>query len=484
MRRGVKQFGKDMSAARALRLRRAFTLVEVLVTIVLLIVVMAAVIQIFTISSDAAARTSANSEVNAKAATVREGLTDQVGKISPGLLIIDSPTPTTGRRETQDGFQLVQSRQDRLVFLVTGDVDEFQSFTDPTRANPNGAFIDQEPRTASCSEALVYFGPGIPLTIAEPVAPIPLADDLDFNSVKLTTSEWVFLHRTIMLMTNRDASSDPAWVPTTMTQVTAAGGMLNGGPLRSEFINGSMDAIVGDAGSNYPATARTFAALIMRKNLDASDLLSENPSIAALWQPSYAPRTATLQNPALLNYYSRGGASFVPGLADFRIEWTDGGPIDSVAGDLRTRWFGLRPDPTVNVSNAMLNSLAGGSPPVIPNYAVRRQDYSTDTRADAAVAFGIAAGSQNKIEWSRNGNLSGNDSAYRAIWRGDTWQYRPKALRFTYRIYDAGNRLKQTTEIDLDEDGDFDPDEAPPNDSQRRLMMRWGRTFSVVVPVP
>lgn len=473
---------------------RAFTLVEVLVSAALVIIAMAAVVQIFNVSSDSAARTTANSDVTARAAGVREALTDQVSKIHPGLLIIESPTPTTVRQETQDGYRMWRQQHDRLVFLTHGDVDEYQSFTDPTRADPdNSVPVDQKPRTASSSEALVYFGPGSPLTISTgPVRPMEVDDDGDPMSVTLTASEWVFLHRTILLMPDVDANADPVWNPIEMSDVVAPGGMFDSGPLPPELLNGTTDAIVSDpAATAYPASARTFAALILQKPLDATDLLGPTPSIAALWTPSFAPRNATMQNFGFLNYYTRGGANFVPGLADFRVEWTDGGRYvagtDTNGNDVyATRWFGLRPDPTFDVNSSVLADLTAGgaAAPAIPYKAFRRSDYTLDTRADEAVAFGMSPGLQSKIEWSRNGSAGGADSAYRAIWRGDTWQYRPKALRFTYRIYDQGNRLKQTTEIDIDEDGDFDPDDGGGNDVTRRLVMRWGRTFSIVVAVP
>ncbi len=475
----------------------AFTLIEVLVTVALLAVAMTAVIQIFNVSSDTTARTVANSDVVAQSAAVREALTDQTAKMYPGLLIIDCPTPTTPRREAHGGPEFMRIRHDRLVFLTSGDVDEYQSFTDPTRADPNPATpIHLKPRTANSSDALVYFGPGVPLTISTgQVRAMYFDDDGDPQGITLTASEWMFLHRSILLLLEVDPNADPSWNPTTMAQVTANGGMLQGGPLRQEFVNGSMDAIVSDNSSNYPASARTISQLVLRKNLDASDLLSENPSIASLWEPSFAPRNVTMENYGFLNHYSRGGSTFVPRLADFRIDWTDGGFTDPLLGpdniansgdedkQPQTRWFGLRPDPNYDVDNSVLNDINIGNAPTLPYVAVRRQDFASGTRADEAAIYGIAPGSQTKIEWSRHGSSSNVNAAYRAIWREDTWAYRPKALRFTYRIYDAGNRLKQSTEVDINENGDFDPDDGV-NDIQRRQLTRYGRTFSVIVPIP
>jgi hypothetical protein len=87
----------------------------------------------------------------------------------------------------------------------------------------------------------------------------------------------------------------------------------------------------------------------------------------------------------------------------------------------------------------------------------------------------------NKIEWAKTGNDSPDvQAAYRAVWRADTWQYRPKALRFTYRIFDAQNRLKQITSIDLNDDGKPDTDPS----GRAYSMARYGQEFSIVVPIP
>ncbi len=463
---------------------RGFTLVEVLVTTALLTIAMVATVEIFTVTSDATARTTANSDVIRKATAVREVITSELNRMAPGLLIIESPAPTLARAEAEGGKRFVRLNHHRLVFLTHGEIDAYQSFTDPTRGTPAAPAARQ---TATSSEALVYIGPGTPLngTMA-----MPVDDPANPYSTSMTASQWVFQHRSILLMNEVRPGTDPAWTPTTMAQVNAAGGMLDGGNLRSELLDGSMDAIISDTAANgLRASTKTFISLIQQKALDATDLLSPTPSIAALWKPSFAPRNATLQNTTFLNYYTRSGSNFIPGLADFRIEWTDGsvdlvGPDGSPnTGDEGTRWFGLRPDPNYNVTVSDLQDIENDVPPTIPYIAKRRQDYTNDTRSDEAVVFGIAPGSQNMVEWSANGNSPGVNSAYRAIWRPETWNHRPKALRFTYRIYDEGNRLTQREEVDLDEDGDFDPDDGA-TDQFRGQLRRFGRTFSVVVPLP
>jgi len=464
-----------MTTARPLR--GGFTLIELLVSMLLLVIIMVSISEVFKISSDSATRIAADAEILTASAAFRETVSDQISKMTDGLLVIDCPAPmgpTDQRAEIRGGKRFLRLRHDRLVFMTHGDVGEYQSFTDPTRGDPVNVNMKQ---TANSAEALVYFGPGIPLT-KRSIPALTITGGL--ADATLTASEWVFLHRSILLMLEKDVNADPSWTPPDMDVLNS--GMLNGGPLFAGFMDGTMDAVVSSL--TRRADTRTIADIILGKQF--SDLLSANPSIEALWEPSLAPRSVSLGNPASLDHYTRSGSNFIRHLADFRIEWTDGRRIDPLGPDgiissgdedLRTRWFGLRPDPLFDVSNTVLDNIATTQ---IPNIAVRRQDVISygggrfaDSTQEEMDAF------RNKIEWD-NGVGPAANTAYRAIWRGDTWQYRPKALRFTYRIYDRDNRLKQAVEVDLDDDGDPDPD--GPNTA--RLFTRFGRRFSVVVMLP
>ncbi len=91
--------------ARPRRAMRGFTLVELLVTVALLTVTIFAVSSIFNISSDATSRTMAHTEVISASAAVQQQLTDQLSKIEPGLLIIESPAPTGVRADVPEGPQ-------------------------------------------------------------------------------------------------------------------------------------------------------------------------------------------------------------------------------------------------------------------------------------------------------------------------------------------------------------------------------------------
>jgi type II secretory pathway pseudopilin PulG len=467
--------GLSGTRRRSPRRTGGFTTTELLVAVALLVVTIVALAEVFDISSETTSRTTAHAGVMAASAAVQQRLTDLLSKIEPGLLIIESPAPTGARADVRGGLAYFRMRHDRLVFIASGDPGEFQSFTDPTRGvpDPPPAIPNYESKPAESSQALIYFGPGIALSdTGDPLRPRPFDND----SYRQAGSQWFFSHRAILLLL--DDPGVTGWTPLTMDSFDSPGEMLDGGSLDLPYRQGDMDVVVSSA--DHEADAATFVKLIQNKSLFDSPggVLTDDPDIAALWEPSYCPTSVTLVDPADLDYYARSGFTFQPRLADFRIEWTDGRRIDPANGDYRTRWFGLRPDPapTPDLSN----------PDDIDYLPVLRQDYPGDTTYAEAVDFGMAPDQQgiteNRIEWDGpSGGVPDPDAAYRAIWRANTWQFRPKALRFTYRIYDAGKRLNGTTEIDLNEDGEPDPD--PVNPGTNAVVMRFGQTFSIVVPI-
>jgi hypothetical protein len=429
----------------------AFTVIELLVSMGILIVAIFALATVFDMSSETTGRTVAHAEILEASAAVQQRVTDQVSKIEPGLLIIESPAPTLARSEIQGGERLFRLRHDRLVFVAMGAPGEFQSFTDPVRGTPTDP--TQEP--ASSREALIYLGPGIPLSDATP------PQELDFlaPTVGLTAVEWVFAHRAILLLT--DDPLHAGWFPPDMNVIAGAGGLLKGGSLASiapDIRQGRMDAVISN--TLYRASGATIIDII--NSLTPAALLVAAPPIAGLWDANLTPTTASLGNTADPDYYTRSGSTLQPRLADFRIEWTDMRDNLGVP-DYGTRWFGLRPywaSPVTDVDAVQFKAQC-------------RRDFTSvsipSPEEDERLVF------ESKIEWSNPTNGAANaQAAYRAIWRADTWQYRPKALRFTYRIYDAQNRLKQRTEIDLNEDGIADASD----------VVRWGQEFSIVVPIP
>lgn len=460
-------------ARRRAHVTDAFTTVEVLVAAAILVVTIVAVTSVFTISSDTTSRTAAHSDLLAASAAIQQRLAGLLARIEPGMLIIESPPPTGPRGDVADGQRLFRMRHDRLVLIAAGEPGKFQSFTDPRRGTPDDPVLT----AAESAQALVYIGPGVPLsTTGQPRLPQPFDND----ALALPGAEWVLAQRAILLVLAPPNPALPGWTPYNMQLFSAAGGVLSGGALPDEYRIGRMDVVVSAPGIR--ADGSTLVDLLL--NVGWANIASANTAVAALWEPSVCPVAVSLVDPSVADdgdYYVRTGANFQPRLADFRIEWTDGRRVDPEGldgdpnNDFQTRWFGLRPDPA-DTPDIM-------QPGNLSYLAVMRQSVAAETTAEEAVAFGVSGGT-NLVEWSPNGGASSLTARYRAVWRADTWQFRPTALRFTYRLYDTGNRLKQLTEIDLDEDGDFDPDDGGGPDQNRHRVMRFGQAFSFVLPLP
>jgi hypothetical protein len=432
---------------------------------VLLAAIIFAVSQIFTISSDAANRTNAHSEIIEAAAAIHQQLTADLSKIAAptglGLLIIESPTPTLARVETTSGPRYFRLRQDRLVFVASGNANEYQSFTHRWAAS----YVGEDRAPPAGSQALLYFGPGIP--VSREGTPLPFDD----NVVALAASQWSFVRRAIVLLNQIPPDTDATWTPLTMASFNT--GMLTNGPIDPGFYNNTYDAIVSGGGLN--ADANTLLTLIAGKVFPSN--INSNP-IASVWQPNLSPITASLRDPLAADYYTKSAFTFQPRLADFRIEWTDGRRVDPVNGNFNTRWFGLAPDPTQTVDftnpdslkfQARMRGVASAANPSNPNAIANPDNPPTET-ADFA-----------HIEWSPTGVTSDPNAQYRAIWRGaDYDNYKPRALRFTFRLYDAGNRLKfNNSTLDLNEDGVADVSGA-----RTVTAARYGQEFSFVIQLP
>lgn len=486
-----------------------FTLVELMVSVGLLMLALITVASVFSMSSEAAGRTAAHAELLKSSAALHQRLTDNLTKIVPGLLIIESPPPTLARAETPEGPRYFRLRHDRLVFVASqGGEGAFESVTDPTRGTPD--FPNRAP--AAGPDALVYFGPGIPVLGDGTSAGVQrdFADD----AIALTASEWVFLHRAIILLPSFTAADHPDWSTSTggprhMGQIFTDGGatpfpagMLGGSTLIAnfpEFFDGRMDAVVSDPSpAGLQATGQALVSFIEGHTITDSAFRTMfhdqlGPARArALWEPSLSPVSASFVDETDVDHFLRSGATFLPRLADFRIEWTDGGRIDPLGPDgiantgdedFRTRWFGLAPSPpSVDATNvpdlanpndlrfqARMRGFAAAANPSNPN------PNNPDNNNLATAAF------FDRVEWSPFGVTPNVDARYRAVWRGsDYQQHRPKALRFSYRLYDANARLSLATSLDLNEDGVADPDAATTPFS----VTRWGQEFSVVVSLP
>lgn len=494
-----------MTAAVPFR-RSAFTLVELMVSMGLLLLAMLTVAGIFHLSSDAAGQTAAHGRLLDASAAVSQRLGGDISRIVPGLLIIESPPPTRARAEVKGEAKYFRLRHDRLVFFASyGAEGAFESYSDPTVGTP----ADPTRAPATGSEALVYFGPGIPVRGDGTAAGEVMA--FDDESIALSASEWVYLHRAILLLPDYVAAEHPDWNapvgPSTVARAfTGATGMFAGGTLVAnlrEFYEGYMDAVIPDGAGGLDASAATLLSFLgaqIAAPAGFQAMFHENPGPAdarAMWEPSLAPITANFADPTDADYFIRSGATLMQGMADVRIEWTDGRRIDPLGPDdtpntgdedLRTRWYGLAPTPlSVDASNepdlsdpdglrymARLRGRPGPGNPSDPNDAGDGLGNPDNDPAATAAFF-------DRIEGSWQFLSSGVNARYRAVWAGtDYTLYRPKALRISYRIYGKGARLRLSTTLDLNEDGvtDTDTSGAP------LMATRIGQDFSIVLPVP
>ncbi len=440
--------------------RRGFTMVELMVAIGILLAAILAVSRIFTISSDVTSRTASHAELIEAAAGVRERLAAELARLAPdSLLIIESPRPTSARADIPNDRRLFRMRHDRLVFVThSSNLSAYQSHTHRWAVTP--ATADRAPPTSG--QSIVYFGPTIAVQ----------ADGTEFSfeddPTALAGSQWTYGHRNTLLFTEVPPNSDPAWTPMTTNAFET---MLTGSPLAATLREGRTDVLIdSDSASVEGSYVARFSDFIRNKTF--ADLLSPTPSIRALWEPHLTPTSFSLLDPAERDFYTRLGGALRHGMADVRIEWTDGrrvNPTDPNPANrnFNTRWFGLFPDGTQDVDLTQPDNLT--------YYASRRQNAVGDTTASENQTFA------DQIEWSPFANAANVDAAYRAVWRADTWAFRPKAIRVTMRLYDGANRLKDTSTIDLDEDGDPDPDGAalPPF-----VVTRYGIEHSFVLPVP
>lgn len=452
-----------------------FTIVELIVSMGILSATMIAVATIFSISSDAAGRTEAHAEVIEASAAFQQTVSDELSRIvQEGLLIIESPPPTLVRAEVPEGPRIFRLRHDRLVFISSkGTEGAYQSFTDPTRGVPGPLDVDTRRTPASSPEALIYYGPGIPVAGNGTATGVRMPFD---DTGILPASEWVFAHRAILLMLDDPGVANWSPLPD-MTDFDA--GLLTS-PGAPEIFEARMDALV--TGMNGPAT---IAARLSGESLSAPTV-----KLSDLWQPNLTPVTTSLTDPADADYFTRSGFTFQPRMVDFRIEWTDGRRVDPNGPDndpattadnnWATRWFGLAPDPNgLPVNYQARTRFAAVGNPSNPNISATNPD---NPAVENGLGYFTDPVAGNGIEWAPFGVTPDAAAQYRAVWRRDTWQFRPKALRFTYRIYDATRRLKQPTTTDFDEDGVADPD--PVNPTKPYIVTRYGQEFSIVVALP
>lgn len=464
------------AAPRHPRLRRpsAFTLVEALVSVGLLVAVMAAVAQVFSLSSKASARTLAQAETLEAANAFEQAVRRQISRLRPnGLLIIDSP-PAVVQGDIVNGERL-PLRNDRLVLLASGAPTQFESVTDrglPSPTNPNNNASSGTGRAFTSGDALVYFGPALPDGRA---------------LVDVPGRQWIVSKRVVLLgvpanaFTSFTTETPLATYPLDMIPTAPAQGLYNCG----------IDAVLESPAELLDGIGRIRERLLATVN---------GTTIHGLLDASACPTDVNTVVPTgptnNLDYYARTGFALQARIADVRIEWSDGSfidprdlqdsePIPNLTSDglpdnAGTQWYGA-PRDTGESRLYTAGVRRGWSAPDIapvPSGDVCEKwrwlqfyDAGAVLPESAVTAFARAANA-GRIE--SDGGIP-NQNSYRAIWTQETWAFRPKALRFTFRAYDKLDRLTNVEPVDTT---------VPADGTNDANVRRFGLEYSFVVKLP
>jgi len=456
---------RHTSSIRRVRRRRAFTLIEALVAIALMVAVMLAIARVFEMTSLASGRTIGQSETVEAAATFEQAVRTQIARIksdSPdSLLVIESPTPLTDQYETADGAPVFSMRHDRLVFIAQHNEPEgFRSLTDrsiPSNNPPIGPGAGQDRLTFSSPEALIYFGPG---------------DPDGRGLLNAPAKDWLISQRIVLLGARRPAPATPRF--------TSFSGDVP--PVQYPLFPGM---------SVYPALLRCGIDAVEETSDELVTRVALNPinSSPGLWDLTVCPTSVTVSDPTDPAFYGRAAFNLVPRIADLRIEWTDGSAVDprpAVGGGLQnpaTQWFGQNRDTVGNRGFLRPRDPSGPSGDVCSK---REWLWQFDPvppgpvlPESAPTAFGHpVVGTLGQIETE-------GVNAYRAVWNRGTWAFRPKALRFTFRVYDSQNHLSETDTYNQTPWAAI-PTWLSPNDPRTRggRVRRYGLEYSFVVRLP
>ncbi len=444
---------------------RGFTLIEALVAVALMLAVMLAIARVFEMTSLASGRTIGQSETVEAAAAFEQAVRTQISRIksdSPdSLLLIESPTPLIDMPETLDGAPVFSLRHDRIVFIAQhNEAEGFRSLTDrsiPSNNPPIGPGAGQNRQAYSSPEALIYFGPGDPDGRGLPNAP---------------AKDWLLSQRIVLLGARPLALATPRFTS-----------FSNDVPPPQYPIFPGL--------SVYPALLRCGVDAVQETSDELVTRIAFNPinSSPGLWDLTVCPSSVTVTDPADPIYYGRAAFNLLPRIADLRIEWTDGSAVDprpAAGGGLlnpSTQWFGQNRD-TVGVRGFLRpRDPAGPSGDVCSK---REWLWEFDPVPpgpilpdSAPTAYGHpVVGTVGEIETE-------GVNAYRAVWNRATWAFRPKALRFTFRVYDSQNHL---SESDAYNQAPWAPVPTWLNSSDPRTpggrVRRYGLEYSFVVNLP
>ncbi|MFO0972118.1 MAG: hypothetical protein U1A27_01590 [Phycisphaerae bacterium] len=417
---------------------------------------MLAVAQVFNMASITSGRTIAQAEMIEAAHAFESAVRDSIRKLAPSsLLIIESPTPVANLPDVAGGrvsgggpLPAIPVRHDRLVFLATstGPAGAFESVTDRSIASATGLAR----LTFTAPDALLYIGPGRPI----------YRDDADGRTLDAIESrQWIVARRAVLFDAAPSAGA-PRFTSFT-GEVPPAQYPLGGLPVvppRDIYACG-IDAV--------QETAGAFLARVISDN---PPLLPNSPG---LWQENLCPAEvndarplAPTDNPI---YYRRAGFALQPRIADIRIEWTDGAVVDPTANP-DTQWFGQRRDAAGAPGWTAPGAGASSGDPCSKRMWLSVFDAAGTLADSGAGAFGnpTLGPAPGAIELE-------SPTAYRAVWTAATWAFRPTALRFTFRAFDAQGRISSEENIDTT---------LPPDGTPDVTARRYGLVYSFVVPLP
>ena len=435
---------------------RAFTLIELIVSIGILAVMMTMAGAVYKLTLDSTGQATALLDVSQSLRLLEHTLREDLANVNAGrsMLVIQSapinaywrdeyveldddgdpfdgyPHEADPEREKSDGSgDLELPRADVLMFFTSRQTTSYmypQIWSDLVQVVYGHAEVGELDSTTG-----TWVGGGTGPSFF-------LNHDPATMTFPLAAESWHLARRCVLLVDAPENPSldqyDPAWttggddVPNGIDDLDAlGGGVRNVSALRDGLID-----VVDD-------TFDFEAQVVNRANV-----LTPPPAFDVEW---FRRSRLDLQPPATLA--SRLGHYFVPGCASFKVEWaldlrafpeigfnTVPGNPDSAPQELV--WFDPgSPDVGTGTPLAELETLAqtynSGAPTVAAN--LRTLGITIGDRFRDPLSNGVGLGATSTPVWFANDQVNTGGSA------GDPDRYFPVALRVTVDIYDGSNRF-------------------------------------------
>ncbi len=389
------------------RIRRAFTLIELMVAVSLLVVIILSVGIVFKSTGNAVGLGQATGEMFAKVRAINQQIVSDVhGMDRNGFLIIRC----RAERQGDFGFSADRFRRhDQISFISTG------KFPNRTGAyQQTQVFADN----STANSARIWYGQ---LIVAKDPWAAPAGTDLPTSAV-LNTADPAYesgfwLGRQAMLLLNPPAAGASEF-PAGFTDINLTlAASYSGTPHPSN--NGPESSV-----ASTPITMSRVDVAYTTLPQIMANLSGGFPN-----QPDYCYRLKTLPSPTTTGIADASGNPYLPngvlrmhpvfatGLPSFAIDWTDGTPD----GNGNLKWFGWNTGQNGSYS-VELAPPADGSRANFPNNG----NFYKPPAGLAGTEF-----SDQKIAKDN----------YEVVFTPANSTLWPKALRFTYRITDSNDRL-------------------------------------------